>query len=67
MSTYEAWVMMNSENDVITEEYDTPEEAINELKQRGYSVKEMHDAGFTCNRLLCDNKCWLECLDEIEY
>ena len=65
-NTYEAWVMMNEDNDVITEEYSTPEEAVNELKDR-YTVEEMHKAGFTCNKLLCDDKCWLECLDEIEY
>ena len=65
-NTHEAWVMMNADNDVITEEYSTPEEAVNELKDR-YTVEEMHEAGITCNKLLCDDKCWLECLDEIEY
>ena len=65
MNTYEAYVMMNADNDVITEEYDTPEEAIAELEEK-YTIEEMHEAGFTCNKLLCDGKCWLECLEEEE-
>ena len=66
MNTYEAYVMMNADNDVITEEYDTPEEAIAELEEK-YTIEEMHEAGFTCNKLLCDDKCWLECLEEVDY
>ena len=66
-TTYEAWAMMNSDNDVVSEEYNTPEEAINEMKERGYTVEEMHEAGLTCNKLLCDESCWFECLDEFEY
>ena len=56
MNTYEAYVMMNADNDVITEEYDTPEEAISELEEK-YTIEEMHEAGITCNKLLCDDKC----------
>lgn len=66
MNTYEAYVMMNADNDVITEEYDTPEEAIAELEEK-YTIEEMHEAGITCNKLLCDGKCWLECLEEVDY
>lgn len=66
MKTYEAWVMINADNDVITGEYSTPEEAVSELKDR-YTVDEMHAAGITCNRVLCDEKSWLECLEEIDY
>lgn len=66
MNTYEAWVMMDAGNDVITDEHDTPQEAINELKDR-YTIEEMREAGITCNRLLCDGKSWIECLEEIEY
>ena len=65
--TYEAWVMMNSENDVVTEEYDNPEEALKEMRDRGYTIKELHEGKFTLNRLLCSKDCWLECLDEIDY
>lgn len=64
-NTYEAWVIMNADNDVITGEYNTPAEAVDELKDR-YTLDEMHNAGFTCNKLLCDDICWLECLDEID-
>ena len=66
MNTYEAYVMMNADNDVITEEYDTPEEAIAELEEK-YTIEEMHEAGFTCNNLLCEGGCWLECLEEVDY
>lgn len=64
--TYTAWVMMSKDNDVITEEYETPEEALNEMLAK-YTVEELHEAGVTLNKLLCDGKCWLECLDEIDY
>jgi len=66
ITTYEAWVMMNADNDVITDEYDTPEEAVNELLDR-YTIDEMHKAGITLNKVLCDEISWLECLDEIDY
>lgn len=64
--TYTAWVLMNGDNDVITEEYETPEEALSEMLVN-YTVEELHEAGVTLNKLLCDGKCWLECLDEIDY
>lgn len=61
---YKAWVLMDNENSVITEEYDTPEEAM-----KGYTEKEMHDNGITCCQLLIDdnNGCWLECLQEMVF
>lgn len=65
--TYEAWVMMDSESYVVTEEYDNPEDALKEMLDRGSSIEELHEAGVTLNKLLCDGKCWLECLDEIDY
>ena len=65
-TTYEAWVMMNADHDVITYEYDTPDEAVNELLDR-YTIDEMHEAGITLNKVLCDEISWLECLDEIDY
>lgn len=65
-TTYTAWVMMSKDNDVITEEYETPEGALDEMLAK-YTVEELHEAGFTLNKLLCDDKCWLECLDEIDY
>lgn len=65
-TTYTAWVMMSKDNDVITEEYETPEEALDEMLAK-YTVEELHEAGATLNKLLCDDKCWLECLDEIDY
>ena len=64
--TYTAWVMMSEDNDVITEEYETPEEVLNEMLAK-YTIEELHEAGVTLNKLLCDDKCWLECLDEIDY
>lgn len=66
MTNYETWVMMNSDNDVITEEHDSPEEAVGEMLGK-YTIEEMHENGFTLNKVLSDGKCWLECLDEIDY
>lgn len=66
MANYETWVMMNSDNDVITEEYDSPEGAVDEMLGK-YTIEEMHENGFTLNKVLADGKCWLECLDEIDY
>lgn len=62
--THKAWFLMDNENSVITEEYDTPEEAM-----RGYTEKEMHNAGITCCQLLIDsdNGYWLECLQEMVF
>ena len=65
-TTYEAWVMMAEDNAVLTEEHETSEGALNEMLEK-YTIEEMHENGFTLNKLLCDGRCWLECLDEIEY
>lgn len=46
--TYTVWVMMSADNDVITDEYGTPEEAVNELLEK-YTVQQMHETGITCN------------------
>lgn len=66
-NTYKAWVMMNSDLDVVTEEYETSDEALKEMLDRGYTIDELHEGRYTLNLLLCDGKCWLECLDEIDY
>ena len=66
MNTYEAWVMMNADCDVITEEHGTPDAVLAEILEK-YTVEEAHENGFTLNKLLCDDKCWFECLEEIEY
>lgn len=65
-NTHEAWVMMNSDNDVITEEHETSLEALAEVLEK-YTIEEMHENGFTLNKVLADSTSWLECLDEIEY
>lgn len=64
--TYEAWVMMSDDNSVMTDEYETPEEALNEMLEN-MSIEELRENGYTLNKLLCTEGCWLECLDEIEY
>lgn len=64
---YTTWVMMNSDNDVVSEEHNHPEEVISEMKERGYTLEDMREMGLTCNKLLCDENSWLECLDEYEY
>lgn len=65
-NTYEAWVMMDTENGVVSEEHNTPEEVIAEMQEK-YTIEEMHENGFTLDRLLCSDNCWLECLEEIDY
>ena len=66
--TYEVWVMMNNQNDVITEEYDTPEKALEEMTDKwGYTLDHLRENCFTLNKLLCTDGQWLECLEEIEY
>lgn len=66
MNTYETWVMMNSENDVISEEHETSYEVITEMLEK-YTIEEMHDNVFTLNKLLCDENTWIECIEEIDY
>lgn len=66
MKTYETWVMMNSENDVISEEHETSDEVITEMLEK-YTIEEMHDNNFTLNKLLCDENTWIKCLNEIDY
>ena len=65
-NTYEAWVMMDTENGVVSEEHDAPEGVIAEMREK-YTIEEMHENGFTLNKLLCSEQQWLECLDEIDY
>lgn len=60
--TYSAWCGM-IENDVITEEYETLSEAIDEVETR-YNKDEMKVAGITFCKLLCNSGQWLECLEE---
>lgn len=59
---YVAWCGM-IENDVITEEYETMSEAIDEVETK-YSKEEQKALGITYCRLLCTAGQWLECLDE---
>lgn len=63
----EVFVMMNSDNDVMSEEHNNIESVINEMIERGYTVDEMHKAGFTLNSVLSDGKCWYECTGEYNY
>lgn len=64
---YETYVMMDSENGVISEECETADEVLAEMRGKGYSRDAMHTLGFTLNKLLCNDHTWLECLEEIDY
>ena len=59
---YIAWCGM-IENDVVTEEYETMSEAIDEVETK-YTKEEQKALGVTYCRLLCNAGQWLECLDE---
>lgn len=63
---YIAYVMMSDDNSVMTDEYETPEEALNEMLGK-MSIDELREYGYTLNKLLCENGFWIECLEEIEY
>lgn len=63
----EVFVMMNSDNDVVSGEYDDIASVIDEMTERGYTVEEMHKAGFTLNSVISDEKCWYECTGEYDY
>lgn len=60
--TYQAWVAM-IDTDVITDEFETLSEAVDEVETR-YNKYEMKAAGITFCRLLCNGISWLECLEE---
>ena len=66
MKEYKAWVMMDGECGVISEEHDTPDAVLTEMQQK-YTIEEMRENGYTLNLLLCSDQQWLECLDEIDY
>lgn len=67
-NNYTAWVMMDAESTVISDEHDDAQSVLDEMADRGYTIDEMLANGFTLNKLLIDaNGCWIECLDEIEY
>lgn len=63
---HEAWVMMDANNDVITKECDTPNEALSKVLMF-YSMDDIKGNGFTLNKLLIEGNVWLECLEEIPY
>ena len=65
-NTYEAWVMMDTENAVVSGEHDTPGEALIEMWKK-YTIEEMRENGFTLNKLLFSEGHWLIRLDEIDY
>lgn len=51
------------DNDVITDEFETLSEAVDEVETR-YNKEEMKAAGITFCKLLCNSGQWLECLEE---
>ena len=59
---YIAWCGM-IESDVITDEFETLSEAVDEVETR-YTKEEMKAAGITFCRLLCTAGQWLECLEK---
>lgn len=66
MAVYETWVMMD-EDGVISEEYETPQEVIKAMLEKGYTIQGMKDNNFTCTKVLADSECWLEALEDYDY
>lgn len=58
---YEAWVVMDSENAVISDEYRTKEELLD-----AFPPLDVEEANATVCRLLCNKGSWLECLEELK-
>lgn len=59
---YIAWCGM-IDNDVITDEFETLSEAVDEVESK-YNKDEMKAAGIMFCKLLCNSGQWLECLEE---
>ena len=66
MKTYEAWVVMDTENSVMTEEHETEAAARAEILEK-YTEEQAQENGFTVCRLLCSEGQWLECLEEVVF
>ena len=65
---YKIWAIVNNENMFLTEEnHTTSKGAIAEMLQKGYTLDEMRKNGFSCCHFLCENGCWIECLEEIKF
>lgn len=58
---YEAWVVMDSENGVISDEYRTKDELLD-----AFPPLDVEEANATVCRVLCTRGSWLECLEELE-
>lgn len=58
---YEAWVVMDSENGVISNEYRTKDELLDE-----FPPLDVEEANATVCRVLCNKGSWLECLEELK-
>ena len=57
---YEAWVVMDSENGVISDEYRTKDELLD-----AFPPLDVEEANATVCRVLCNKGSWLECLEEL--
>ena len=57
---YEAWVVMDSENAVISDEYRTKDELLD-----AFPPLDVEEANATVCRVLCNKGSWLECLEEL--
>ena len=68
MKTYTSYAIMDDQTTVMTGEvHNTPEEAIEEMTERGYTVEEMRQNGFSLVKILCEDGNWIECLKELDW
>lgn len=63
-NTYEAWVIFDGDAMVVSDEYDSPYGAINEMLSRGYTNDDLRKGGYTCCKIISNGKCWLEVEEE---
>lgn len=68
MKTYTSYAIMDDQTTVMTNDvHNAPEEAIEEMTERGYTVEEMRQNGFSLVKLLCEDDNWIECLEELDW
>lgn len=64
---YIAYAFFNNQTEMLKSEwYNEPELAIDEMIGRGYTLKELHENGYTLCALLIEGNCWTSCLGEVD-
>jgi len=65
--TYEIYGITHHSVLMTKDKHDTPDSALNEMFEDGYTIEKMHEDGFKLEKLLCKDVLWFESLEELEY